>query len=230
MTSAEAGRTAALVLQARRAPQDCLRVAVLSANRRQGRSMVCAGIALALAEAGNRVLVVDLDDEEGGMRALLGHGLSTTAFQRVPLLERNVGDISLDDSAGPELANTGPGILLVYEEPESLRSGRDDVPLHLVDVVEHLSTQVDFALFDTPPIMELGRGLAAIRNCQWVIPIVRHNEFVSKVVQLAGVLDSAGLQAIGLIYNRVPRWVSRAGKGSKPVSAVAPSADASTAA
>jgi Mrp family chromosome partitioning ATPase len=230
MTSAEAGRTAAVVLQARRAPQECLRVAVLSADRHQGRSMVCAGLALALAEAGNRVLVVDLDDTEGGLRALLGHGLGTTAFRRVPFLERKAGDISLDGSAGPELANGGPGILLVYEEPEPLGSSQSDVPLRLVDVVEHLSTQVDFVLFDTPPIMELGRGFAVIRTCQWVLPIVPHNELLSEVVKLAAVLDSAGLQPIGLIYNRVPRWVSRAGKRWNPVSAVAPNADASSAA
>jgi flagellar biosynthesis protein FlhG len=53
-------------------PGGPLRVITLSSTQGAGRSTICASLALALARAGRRVLVLDCAEQDGGAAALLG--------------------------------------------------------------------------------------------------------------------------------------------------------------
>lgn len=120
---------------------------VTSAKEEEGKSSVCANLAIALAQSGRRVAIVDADMRKGQMHVIFG-------------LERGVGLSTVLEEAPeaemPALMQTGVETLKV------LPSGPVPVnPLLLLRgeratrLLEHLeqSGQFDVVLVDTPPLM-----------------------------------------------------------------------------
>jgi capsular exopolysaccharide synthesis family protein len=141
--AAEAYRSLAATLQFAYTDRQMQTVGITSAAAGEGKSNTTANLAIALAEGGRRVIVVDADLRRPGQHTLFGldrkDGLSSMLLgdqthTQLPLLETQTPGLRVLTS-GPTPANP----------LEALASRRFDHVLALA------RAQADFVLVDTPP-------------------------------------------------------------------------------
>jgi capsular exopolysaccharide synthesis family protein len=139
--AAEAYRSLAATLQFANADRQLQTIGITSAAAGEGKSNTTANLAIALAESGRRVIVVDADLRRPGQHTLFGldrrDGLSTMLLgepSQLPLQETQTPGVRVLTS-GPTPANP----------LETLASRRFDQVLALA------RAQADFVLVDTPP-------------------------------------------------------------------------------
>jgi capsular exopolysaccharide synthesis family protein len=138
--AAEAYRSLAANLQFAYADRQLQTIGVTSAAEGEGKSTTVANLAVALSQAGRRVVVVDADLRRPGQHTLFG-------------LERDDGlaDVLLSDESPLPLKDTPTGVRVltsgaIPSNPlEALASRRFDQVLALA------RAQADFVLVDTPP-------------------------------------------------------------------------------
>ncbi len=140
--SAEAYRALAANLQFASVDRQLQTIGITSAAAGEGKSTTVANLAIALAEGGRRVIVVDADLRRPALHTLFGvtngEGLSSL------LIDSGSAALPLVDTvaAGVKLLGSGP----VPANPlEVLASKRLD------QVLELASAQADFVLVDTAP-------------------------------------------------------------------------------
>jgi len=139
--SAEAYRSLAANLQFAYADRQLQTIGITSAAEGEGKSTTVANLAVALAQSGRRVIVVDADLRRPGQHTLFG-------------LQRDQGLTNLLVGDEPELPlqdSGAPGVRILASGPapsnplEALASRRFDQALALA------RAQADFVLVDTPP-------------------------------------------------------------------------------
>jgi capsular exopolysaccharide synthesis family protein len=140
--SAEAYRSLAANLQFAYADRQLQTIGITSTSEGEGKSTTVANLAVALAQTGRRVIVIDADLRRPEQHTLFGvtrdHGLT---------------DLLLRDSSGqlPLQETSVPGVRVVASGPspvnalEALGSRRFDQVLALA------RAEADFVLVDTPP-------------------------------------------------------------------------------
>jgi capsular exopolysaccharide synthesis family protein len=139
--SAEAYRSLAANLQFAYADRQLQTIGVTSAAQGEGKSTTVANLAVALAQNGRRVIVIDADLRRPGQHTLFGidrdEGLAN-------VLKGDDTQLPLQDTAatGVRVLTSGP---LPSNPLEALASRRFDQTLALV------RAQADFVLVDTPP-------------------------------------------------------------------------------
>jgi non-specific protein-tyrosine kinase len=139
--SAEAYRSLAANLQFAYADRQIQTIGVTSAAQGEGKSTTVANLALALAQSGRHVIVIDADLRRPGQHTLFGldrdDGLSN-------VLQHDDSQLPLQDTvaAGVRVLTSGP---LPSNPLEALASRRFDQTLALA------RAQADFVLVDTPP-------------------------------------------------------------------------------
>jgi protein-tyrosine kinase len=139
-SAAEAYRSLAANLQFAYTDRQLQTIGVTSAAEGEGKSTTVANLAVALAQAGRRVVVVDADMRRPGQHTLFG-------------LEREGGlaDVLLGDEGQLPLKDTATGVRVLTSGPspanplEALGSRRFDQVLALA------RAQADFVLVDMPP-------------------------------------------------------------------------------
>jgi non-specific protein-tyrosine kinase len=139
--SAEAYRSLAANLQFAYADRQLQTIGITSAAEGEGKSTTVANLAVALAQSGRRVIVIDADLRRPGQHTLFGvqrdEGLASVLQAEraeLPLQDTAVGGVRLVASG------TSPSNPL-----EALASRRFDQALALA------RAQADFVLVDTPP-------------------------------------------------------------------------------
>jgi len=139
--SAEAYRSLAANLQFAYADRQLQTIGVTSAAQGEGKSTTVANLAVALAQSGRHVIVVDADLRRPGQHTLFGvdrdEGLAN-------VLKTDDAQLPLQDTvaAGVRILSSGP---LPSNPLEALASRRFDQVLALA------RAQADFVLVDTPP-------------------------------------------------------------------------------
>lgn len=138
--AAEAYRSLAANLQFAYADRQLQTIGITSAAQGEGKSTTIANLAIALAQSGRRVIVVDADLRRPGQHSLFGvsrdEGLSTVLAgeEALPLQETS--------ASGVRVLTSGP---LPANPLEALASRRFDHALALA------RAQADFVLVDMPP-------------------------------------------------------------------------------
>jgi non-specific protein-tyrosine kinase len=139
--SAEAYRSLAANLQFAYADRQMQTIGITSAAQGEGKSTTLANLAVALAQSGRRVIVIDADLRRPGQHTLFG-------VQR----DEGLANMLLGERAELPLQETGaPGVRVLTSGPlpsnplEALGSRRFDQALALA------RAQADFVLVDTPP-------------------------------------------------------------------------------
>jgi capsular exopolysaccharide synthesis family protein len=139
--AAEAYRSLAANLQFAYADRQLQTIGLTSAAQGEGKSTTVANLAVALAQSGRRVIVIDADLRRPGQHTLFGlprdEGLAT-------LLMGEQSQLPLQDTAasGVRVLTSGPP---PANPLEALASRRFDQALALA------RAQADFVLVDTPP-------------------------------------------------------------------------------
>ena len=184
-----------------------------------------ANLALALAEGGRRVLLVDLDPQAN----------LTEAFGHVAGVERGVWTVLAEDGVelGDVLLEVAPGVALAPASEAladlSWSLVRDpNYRTRLRDALATVAERFDVALVDTPPGIGLWPGLALLSADAVIMPTRPHDSDVLATGKLADYIEqeirpsNPTLRMAGALVTQVqPRWrlarETRAGLGSDEI-------------
>lgn len=168
-------------------------IVVSSANSGEGASEAAANIAIALAQSGSKVLLIDTDIRNPIQHEIFGlknqTGLSSAFNNVVPLnqcIQQNVMD-SLDVlTAGPVIHN--PSELLASEQMTAL--------------LDFLNNHYNAIIIDTPPVNTNSDAMVLAKSVAGLVLVVRYgittNQELSDACEKIGL---ANMELLGFILN-----------------------------
>lgn len=168
---------------------------VTSAGPGEGKSIVAANLAMALAQAGQRVLLIDADmrrprvheifdtpQEPGLSNILTGNAKVTEAVRRSPV-------------SGLWVMSSGH----IPPNPAELLGSR-----RYLDLIASLEDHFDWAIVDTPPVLAVTDSAVAGRHASGVVFVVASDKTSRHAAQEAvSQLESASVHIVGTVLNRV---------------------------
>ena len=183
------------------------RLLVTSPQKGDGKSYICANLAVSFAQEGNRVLLIDMDLRKGSGHSLLDISAPMTDFGQ--------------GLAGYLEGNTSADSILVRTEFENLNfiasGGPVSNPLKLLRaeqmeaLLEKAEQEYDIVIVDGPPVIrfaDCAMTSHAFRGVLMVAGSGRTRD--SELLEAAGRLRHVGAPLIGTVIN----YVSRAEKES----------------
>jgi capsular exopolysaccharide synthesis family protein len=167
---------------------------VSSAVPGEGKSTITANLALAEAQAGKRVAVLDCDLRKPGLHPLFGlandQGLST-------FLAQGSGSGEPEFQEGPlgiKVLTAGP----VPPNPTELLGAQ-----RMIDFIARLRSQVDVVLLDSAPILHLADTLVLQPHINGTILIVNVQSTGTKVLRrIFTALEQASGRVLGVVLNK----------------------------
>ena len=169
---------------------------VASPEAEDGKSLVAAGLGIAMAQAGQRTLIVDADfyrPEQSNLFGIAGGaGLSQLLENGGPRpqpVETEVEGLFVLPS-GPLPPNLDG--LLVRSRPEA--------------VLQELAREFDCVIIDSPPLLMNIDGRALATLCEETLLVLRSGRTTRKLAAAAlAAVVSVGGRVSGAVLNRVPR-------------------------
>jgi Mrp family chromosome partitioning ATPase len=194
-------------------------VMITSATEGEGKSMVAANLALALARTGVRVGLIDLDLRRPAQRGLLelpdGPGFTEVALGQVKL-ERALHRLVLVDTAwgaarrgGGGKTDAGNGTRHEVAFVEVLTAGsrpkgvgelvRDETT---GDLIQKMRERVDVVLIDAPPMLRVGDALSLTAMVDALLVVARMKVVRRKALtELRRILETSGATLLGVVAN-----------------------------
>jgi succinoglycan biosynthesis transport protein ExoP len=146
--------------------QGARRIMVTSAIEGEGKSTTVANLAVAFAQAGLRVLLVDLDFRKASLHRFFGlqatPGLTEVALDSVPL-DEVVSYVDLNGNAPSDqrAGNSSEGSLgIVPLGTLPPHAGDVAFTVGIEEALRRLASHVDLVLIDSPPLLRVGDTLA----------------------------------------------------------------------
>lgn len=169
--------------------------AVSSPNPGEGKSTTSANIAIALAQGGNKVLLIDADMRKAVLHKIFGlknkKGLSSAISKMAKLeecVQRNVMDNLDIMTSGPVPPN--PSELLASE--------------NMGAILEELSKEYSMILIDTPPVNVVTDGMELAKYISGIIVVLRYGKTTTEDVEDAiKKIEFAKMNMLGFIMNDV---------------------------
>lgn len=172
------------------------KIVVTSSIPGEGKSTVSINLSIALADSGNRVLLIDTDLRKPVMQKYLripknlkAGGLTSVLAGIKPLDQCIIHftDICID------VITSGP----IPPNPAELLSSKK-----MEEVVSSLEKQYDYIIFDTPPVSVVTDAAALTKITDGVIFVVRHNSTPIETAQFAKRnLENVKANIIGCVLN-----------------------------
>ncbi len=182
-------------------------IALTSAGPREGKTAVASNLALALAEIGRRVLLID-----GDLRKPRLHEIFNVS---------NVWGLSdlLDGTkppAGLEAMVAGTGYRDLYLLPAGTVASSISNLLHsprVVELLQQMRQQFDMVIIDTPPMLQMPDARVLGKLADGVILVVRSARTTKETAAAAGQrLAEDGTRVLGTVLNEWdPRKTSHTG-------------------
>jgi capsular exopolysaccharide synthesis family protein len=180
-------------------------VIVTSANPDEGKTMTCANLALSFAQAGQRVVLVDLDLRHPSAHKLVGchneFGVTDVLLGRSRLEDclqyRDLVGVSSRTEYGLYFLATGPPV----DKPAELVSMGPTARM-----LDALSRQADLVLLDTPPVLSVADTLIIGRMAAGALLVVeaRKTEYRS-IHKSKDLLIRNQTRLLGLVLNKFRR-------------------------
>lgn len=171
-------------------------LACTSAQPGEGKSTTIANLAVVMAQADKRVILVDADLRRPSINRLLklpnSVGLSTALLDKVRSPE-----VYLQDTDVPNLRvmTTGP---IPPNPAEMLNSAR----MH--EMIEFLKSQADIVLFDTPPVLAVADTSILASQVDGTLLVVWTGKTrADLLVQASERLQSVGGMQLGVVLNKL---------------------------
>ncbi|WP_250007727.1 polysaccharide biosynthesis tyrosine autokinase [Actinoplanes sp. M2I2] len=182
-----------------------------AANPKEGTTAVACGLAIAMAETGARVLLVDANLRSPGVGRYLamdgGPGLTDVLAGRA-----EIGDV-LRDPLGGRLTVLPPGDRRP-DPGEVLASPR------LAATVRELTTRFDVVLVDAPPLHGVADAAVLGKVTDGTLLVVRANRTRTVDVQRStDLLERIGARLVGAVLNALPRRLPTEAAPARPVPA-----------
>ena len=184
-------RTAILLSRAAEAPKTLL---VASGAKAEGKTVTAVNIAMAFAQMGGRVLLIDADLRRARCHEVLGvHNL-------VGLTEVLVGQKQASEVIRP-IGNGGLSFMSagsVPPNPTELLASR-----RMQEVLEELSASYDSVLIDSPPVMPVSDSVVLSRLVDGVVIVVGPRTPKQLVRHACSRLGQVGARILGVVLNQV---------------------------
>ncbi len=170
---------------------------VTSPSPTEGKSLTVANLAVALAQADKRIILVDTDLHKPRLHRVFGLrnnvGITTALLEEHP-----VADGLLQPTAVPGLSvlTSGP---LPPNPAELLGSAR------MRELLAHLSAQADVVLLDSPPTVALSDAAILSTQCDGVLLVFDAGSTRREVARRAvEALRRVNARVVGAVLNRMP--------------------------
>jgi receptor protein-tyrosine kinase len=169
---------------------------ITSAVPGEGKTSTATNLAIAFAQAGRRVLLVDCDLRRPRIAGLLGLesavGLTTTLVGRSDLSS----SIQQHHDSGVHFLASGP---LPPNPTEILQSGATR------DLFKRLRDLYDVVIVDAPPLLPVADAGILATDVDGAIVVVRHGKTTREQLKHAMVrLEQVGARTSGLVVNMTP--------------------------
>lgn len=170
-------------------------ILVTSAGPREGKSTTVSNLAIAMAQGGNRILVVDTD-----LRRPVLHRIFGTDKNR-GLTNHLVGKASLEEVIHPtgiENLDLIPCGTLPPNPSELLGSSK------MRDLIETLKGRYQLVIFDTPPIIAVTDATVLAKQLDAVLLVVKSGSTQREIVLRAkAILSNVQARLLGVLLNNV---------------------------
>ncbi len=180
------------------------RLAVTSAGPGVGRTMVACNLAIAAAEAGTRVCLVEADFRHPRFAQYLGTPHSD-GLCAVLVGDQELDDVLIDWSDGPM------AVLVAGGRPED--AGRLLASEAMTGILDELSRRFELVVLDVPSARTVADALIVARATDGALVVARHGATKRELLREAlAALDAAGVRVFGTALVAVPKreWRSRA--------------------
>jgi Mrp family chromosome partitioning ATPase len=190
-------------IRAERSPR--LSLVFVSPFRGGGKSTVVANLALAIAEGGTTVLVVDADTAHGDLTArLLRAPTIADGFEQVL-----TGQRALDDCVQPSAFNGAVAVLGSGPAAQRRVTGAARSKAAAV-VIAQAKASFDVVLIDSPALLQVADATELIEASDAAIIVLSPNDLIRDHLEMANRLKLMGADVVGYIYNRAPMPAHRA--------------------
>jgi capsular exopolysaccharide synthesis family protein len=169
---------------------------ITSPEREDGKTTVAANLARTVAQAGQRIVLVDAD--------LRRPALHTHFAQPGEPGLRNV----LDGRRTADVIRPTdvPNLFLIPAGAPSNRAGQLLEAADWAGILKKLRAEFDVVLVDGPPVLEVSDALVLAAPSDGVLLVLRGTDVPRNVLEQAQEeLDAAGAQVLGLVVNRTER-------------------------
>jgi non-specific protein-tyrosine kinase len=195
-TASEAYRMLRTNLQFAAVEQPLRRLLVTSPAPTEGKSLSAANLAMAMAQAGQRVIIVDTDLHRPRLHRLFGlannAGLTTALLEDKPVIEPL---LQATDQAGLWVLTSGA---IPPNPTEMLASAR------MRELLSELSGIADTIILDSPPAVILADAAVLATQCDGVLLVVdaggTRRDMALRAVEA---LRSVNARILGVLLNRV---------------------------
>jgi polysaccharide biosynthesis transport protein len=184
-------RTAILLSRAAEPPKTIL---VASGTKSEGKTVTAVNIAIAFAQMGGRVLLIDGDLRRARCHEVLGvHNL--VGLTEVLVGQKQAADVIRDvERNGFSFMSAGS----VPPNPTELLASR-----RMQEVLAELTSDYDSVLIDSPPLMPVSDSVVLSRMVDGVVVVVGPRTPKQLVRNACARLGQVGAKILGVVLNRV---------------------------
>ena len=201
---AEAFRTIRTAIFFGAPKEEARTIVITSPAPGEGKSTVVANLGIAMAQAGQRVLIVDADFRRPVQHRIFTLDRKTKGLSLVLAGQMNLkGAIEQTGLEGLDILTCGPN---VPNPAEILNSDR------FTRVIEELAGGYDRVVIDSPPVVAVTDALILAARCDLTILVLRAEASTRRVsIQARESLASVDAKILGVVLNDVPRKGGRYG-------------------
>ena len=165
----------------------------------EGKSTVSSNLAIAIAEVGRKVLLIDADMRRPRQHSVFSvnndYGLSSLLHEKASL--------NGDQTLGGAIQETPiPDLWILPSGPSTSSSTNLLINPHMSRLLKHLKQQFDLIVIDTPPMLQIPDARVVGRLADSVIMVIRANKTTRAAVSAACQRFSEdGTKILGTILN-----------------------------
>ncbi len=185
------------------------RLLITSASAEEGKTTAASNLAVVMAQAGQRVLLVDADLRRPSVHSTFGlsnrHGLTTLLMkQTTPSIPPLVEGMDLRKLEGSIQNTPVPGLWVVPSGPLPPNPGELLASRRMRALLDTLSDAVDLVVIDSPPVLPVSDPAVLAGLVDGVVVIVNaRGTRGHQATHAVETLRKAGGHVLGAVLNRV---------------------------